>query len=69
MSYTAAQIASVRAKAVEIAIRGVTYIQIGDRSHKFTSAMELEKFALQMEGQMLDDTHNGLIDIKFVNPS
>ena len=69
MAYTAAQIALVRAKAVEIAEKGVTYVQIGDRSHRFSSALELEKFALIMEGQMLDEDQNGIIDIKFTNPS
>jgi len=69
MSYTAAQVATIRAKAVEIASRGVTYVQVGDRTYRFTDIAKLEEFAVMMEGQILDDNHGGFMDIKMSRDS
>jgi len=69
MSYTAAQVAMIRAKAVEIASRGVTYVQVGDRTYRFTELTKLEEFARAMESQILDDEHGGFMDIKMARDS
>lgn len=65
MSYTTAQVAAVRQKAYEIAVRGVTYVMVDDRQHRFTDPEKLEAFALTMEAQILDEEFGGMIDIKF----
>ena len=63
MSYSAADIAAIKAKAVEIAKRGVSEIVVGDRTHKFSSPQKMLEFAESLEASNLDNTYSGRIPI------
>jgi len=69
MSYTAEEIAAVKAKAQEIAARGVTFVTVGDRTHRFEDVLKLLEFAKQMEISNNEDEHGGLLDVVFMEPS
>ena len=69
MAFTSAEILAVKAKAQEIAARGVTYVQVGDRQHRFESVKALMEFAQWMESENASDTHGGMLDIIFMEPS
>lgn len=59
----------IRTKAIAIAKRGVAGIKVGDREHRISDPMKLEAFAESQEAKVLDDTHAGMIDIIFENPT
>jgi len=56
-------------KADEIAARGVTRVQMGDREHEFFSPDMLDAQTKQAAADALDDEFGGFFPIETANPS
>ena len=63
MAISETDILAIEAKAVEIALRGVTEVVVGDRTHKFTDPVKLFEFTRILRANNLDDIYGGRIPL------